>query len=209
MSETKVREAQKPKRELVEKHLKIFEADDWRVATDEALDRLFEAFPRNCRIEEVYLKVVALDDLYETGIKRRGTAATYDLAKEIRQLNIDSKLARGLPDVVDKIATIKVEGKKCGHVFASKYCHFHARDDYAIYENSFVEPLVYAYQVAWRQGSTHADLEENYSKYKETVESLRDRYKLTGFSFRQLDKFLWGYGREWDAIRPKRKKSKK
>ncbi len=197
MSDTNVRELQKPTRELVEKHVKIFEADDWRVATDKALDGLFEAFPCNCRIEEVYLKVVALDDLYSTQIKRRGTAATYDLAKGIRQLAIDPKLAQSLADVVDKIAAIEVGGKRCGRVFASKYCHFHVPDDYPIYENSFVEPIVYAYQKSDGPKVSHADLEDNYSKYKETVESLRSRYNLTGFSFRQLDKFLWGYGQEW------------
>jgi eukaryotic-like serine/threonine-protein kinase len=95
--------------------VKIFEADDWRVDADKALDRLFETFPCNCRIEEVYLKVVALDDLYSTQLRRgrKAASALHEIAKEVRQLATDSELAQRLPDVVDKIAAIKVGGKRC------------------------------------------------------------------------------------------------
>ncbi|SRR6266496_552040 len=199
MSDTCVRELQKPTRELVEKHVKIFEADDWRVATDKALDGLFRAFPCNCRIEEVYLKVVALDDLYSTQLRRgrKDASALWDIAKEICQLTIDSELAQRLPGVVDRIAAVTVGGKRCGYVFASKYCHFHAPDDYPICENDVVEPLVYAYQQLDGLEVRHDDLTKNYPRYKEAVESLRSRYNVADIGFRQFDKFLLGYGKEW------------
>jgi hypothetical protein len=131
MNDTNALEPQKPTRELVDKHLKVFEADDWRVNADKALDGLFKAFPCNCRMEAVYLKVVALDDLYTTQLRRgrKDASALYDIAKEIHRLAIDPDLVQKLPGLVDKIAAINVGGKRCGYVFASKYCHFHAPDD--------------------------------------------------------------------------------
>lgn len=104
MSNTIAQQPQKPTAALVKACWDEFEKDDWRVATDKALDELFETFPCNCRIEEVYLKVVALDDLYNTQLRRgrKSASALYDIAKEIRQLAIDSDLAQGLPDVVDR-----------------------------------------------------------------------------------------------------------
>lgn len=57
---------QKPTHEVVGKYVRLFEEDDWSIVTDKALDLLFRAFPRNCRIEAVYLKVTALNDLYAT-----------------------------------------------------------------------------------------------------------------------------------------------
>jgi hypothetical protein len=49
MSNTIVQQPQKPTAALVKAYWDEFEKDDWRVATDKALDELFEAFPCNCR----------------------------------------------------------------------------------------------------------------------------------------------------------------
>jgi hypothetical protein len=210
MSDTTLQQPQKPTAVSVKAYVDEFEKDDWRVATDKSLDKLFEVFPLNCRIEEVYLKVVALDDLYSTQLRggQKDASVLYDIAKEIVRLAIDSELEQRLPGVVDKIAAIKIGDKRCGYVFASKYCHFHAPDDYPICENNVVEPPVYAYQKSDGLKVRHDDLTKNYPKYKETVESLRRRCNLADIGFRQFDKFLLGYGKEWDKIRPKRKKLK-
>jgi hypothetical protein len=210
VTDTTVQQPQKPTAESVKAYVDEFEKDDWRVATDKALDKLFEAFPHNCKIEEVYLKVVALDDMYSTQQRRgrKNASALYDIAKEIVRLGIDADLDKRLPSVVDRIAAINAGGKRCGYVFASKYCHFQAPDDYPICENDVVEPLVYAYQKSDGPKVRHDDLTENYPKYKETVASIRSRCNLADTGFRQFDKFLWGYGNEWDKIRPRRKKLK-
>ena len=203
MSGVTVRKPRKPTPELVKGYVGRFERDDWQLATDRALDVLFGAFPCNSKIEHVYLKVVALNDLYSTQIRRgrKNASAPYDLAKKICDLAIDQMLAQRLPNTVDKIAAIEVGGKRCGYVFASKYCHFHAPDDYPICESSVVEPLVYAYQKSDGQKVRHRDLKCDYQKYKETVQSLRSRYGLAGFGFRRFDKFLLGYGRDWEKLK--------
>ena len=200
-----MQQPQTPTTEFVSHYADRFEEDDWSVATDKALDLLFGAFPRNCRIEGVYLKVVALNDLYSAQIRRgrKDASALYDLAKEICDLAIDEMLAKRLPQVVDKIAALRVGGKKCGYVFAAKYCHFHFPDDYPIYESSNVEPLVYAYQKSSGQKVSHKDLAEDYGKFKKAVEGLRNRHGLAGFCFRQFDKFLLGYGKDWKKLKTK------
>ena len=192
----------------MDKYVHLFEEDAWWIVTDKALDLLFGTFPRNCRIEAVYLKGIALNDLYATQLrrKRKDACVLFKLAKMICDLNIDDMLTQRLPDLVDKIASLKPGGKKCGYVFASKYCHFHAPNDYPICENTNVEPLVYAYQKSDGQKVKHADLKENYPKYKQAVEAVRSRYGLIDVNFRQFDKFLLGYGKEWEAIRPRRKR---
>jgi len=35
-----------------------------------------------------------------------------------------------------------------------------------------------------------------YSRYKEIIEGFRVNYGLTQLSFKELDKFLWSYGKE-------------
>jgi len=175
---------QTPTANLVISYQKQFEQGEYAI-TDKAISKLFQTFPRNDRVEEVLLKVTALNGLYYTNI-----LATYEVAKRICELKIDSQLEQESPELVDTIAPLSIRGKtRRNYSFASKYCSWHVPDAYPIYD-SFVEQLIWAYY----------DL-QSYPRYKEVVEAFRNHYRLTRFNFKELDKFLWLYGKEVFASR--------
>jgi hypothetical protein len=185
------RQLRKPTPSLVTSYVTRFERNTLFAVTDGAISKLFQTFPHNCFIEDVLLKVTALNSLYSTHIY-----AVYDVADRICELGIDSKLEQKSLDVVDQIASIEIRGKKRRkYSFASKYCSWHVPDAYPIYDR-FVEQLIWAYQKSDGFAQVRrADLQD-YPRYKETVETFRNHYGLTDFSFKQLDKFLWLYGKE-------------
>jgi hypothetical protein len=79
-----------------------FEQDSAAMDTDKALSKLFGLLPNNRVIEDVLLKVVAVNSLLSTSI-----LATYAVAKHICDLDIDHKIEQGLPEVVNQIASVE------------------------------------------------------------------------------------------------------
>jgi hypothetical protein len=71
----------------------------------------------------------------------------------------------------------------------------HNRDNYAIYD-SFVNKVLIAYK---RKDSFSTFIEtdlKNYTKFKEVVLDFKQFYNLTDHDLKQIDKFLWIYGKE-------------
>jgi hypothetical protein len=180
-----------PTPSLVASYVAQFEGDAQTAATDRVVARLFQAYPRNRDIEDVLLKVVALNGLYSTNIY-----GTYAVAMHICALDIDPQLERNSVDVVDQVARVRLGGKaKHLYSFATKYCSWHVPDAYPIYD-TFIEQLMWAYGESGRFAQfARTDLRD-YPRFKEIVERFQAYYGLTEFSFKQLDKFLWRYGRE-------------
>jgi len=183
---------EKPTVSLVSRYLMRYRQKSEDVTTDEAISKLFQTFPRNSQLEEVLLKVVALNDLYNTNI-----LATTLMAKHICGLNIDSQLEQKSPELVNAIALLKVGSKtRRNYSFASKYCSWHMLDAYPIYD-SFVERLIWAYQKFYPFTRFKRGELQDYPRYKEIIEAFRNHYGLTQFSFKELDKFLWLYGKDY------------
>lgn len=160
---------------------------------DKALFELFRTFPENTRTKHILFKVLGLNALYTTGI-----IAVRPVAKHILSLNIDAKLAAGDATLVNEIARTPMGNGKVrrNYSFASKYCSWHAPEAYPLFD-SVVEKLIMAYQrmdrfaaFVWQQELS------DYLNFKRTVEVFRETYGLTEFSFKELDKFLWLYGKE-------------
>lgn len=59
------------------------------------LKKLLKRFPHNTRLDEIYLKVVALNELYSTNIYD-----PYTIARNILRVNIDNDLERNSLAVV-------------------------------------------------------------------------------------------------------------
>lgn len=128
------------------------------------------------------------------------------MARHILGLKIDDSLRSKSCELVDRIANATFSGKS-RHVFsfASKYCSWHDRESYPIYD-SYVSKVLIAYQQIDRFAPSfpRSDL-RFYRRYKEVVTDFRKYYELMDFSFDELDKFLWLYGKE---MFPPSKKSK-
>jgi hypothetical protein len=138
------------------------------------------------------VKVAVLNSLYSTNI-----FALYPVAAHIHHLQIDNALAQQSLTVVDAIARIDLNGKRRrNYSFATKYCHWHLPEVYPIYD-SYVERLLWAYQQQDRFATFQREAMQDYAQYKATHEQFRQYYHLTAFTVKQVDKFLWRYGKEW------------
>jgi hypothetical protein len=187
---------EKPTPALVSEYVHKFDSGPNGVA-DRELSKLFRAFPENVEYYPVKFKVLALNDVYKTGI-----IAVTLVVEHILQLNIDPKLAQRAPELVNEITPTPDKAGKIrrNYSFATKYCSWHVPDAYPIYD-SFVGKLVYEY----RQDEKYCDffrqneLSSDYLKFKGVIESFRNHFGLTKFGFKDLDKFLWLYGKEYSA----------
>ena len=165
-------------------------------ASEDALSYLFETYPTNRELRYIIIKVTSLDSLYNTNLRMSGKNAVVKVASHILSKDIDSKLQIGSLDVVNEIADIKINNKpRHNYSFATKYCHWHQPDFYPVYD-SYVDQLLWAYhnQLGFMDFQ-QAQLRQ-YPRYKEIIEEFRKNYGLSQFNFRELDKFLWGYGKE-------------
>lgn len=181
----------RPSRELVEHYLAAFQQDERYSVADQALLDLFQHFPHNTRLEDILLKVSALNDLYSTNIY-----ATFQMAHHIQRLTIDSGIAEASTTIVNQIADATFSGKKRKvYSFATKYCSWHDQDAYPIYDWYVEQVLLACHEQDSFVEFRKRDLKD-YSRYKPILTAFREFYDLTDYSFKRLDKFLWLFGKE-------------
>ena len=124
-------ELKRPSPELVRDYVSKFNQNSDLIVTEMVLSELFGKYSSNQNLRDILIKVTALNSLYNTNIY-----ATIKVAEHILNKNIDVKLQQGLPEVVDEIAEIEIDGKiRRNFSFASKYCHWHQPEMYPIYDS--------------------------------------------------------------------------
>jgi len=178
-----------PTPDLVALYIRKF--DDSQITVERALSKLFTLFPNNDNLEDVLLKVVALNDLYRTGI-----LGTSQVADHIFHLNIDAAIKAGRPEVVQMIARVQF-GKSIrnNYSFATKYCAWHNPANYPLYD-SYVEQMLWGYKKQERFDNFHRQDLLQYDRFTQVMLHFRDYYDLTSFSIKDIDKFLWLAGKE-------------
>lgn len=180
---------ERPTKELVEKYRREFEQKN--SAEESAIKELFKMFPDNKDYRGVLLKSIVINTLYATQI-----GAIVKVARHILGLNVDARLKKGDPLLVDKIAKVTINGKvRRNYAFATKYCSFHNPCEYPIYD-SFVDKVLRAYQKKDKFLSQPLGDLKNYERFKEVLEAFVLFYDLRAVNARELDCFLWGYGKE-------------
>ena len=181
-----------PSVELVEHYLKKWnELEDYS-SQEEAVNRVFRDYASNKELENILIKCSILNDFYSTNIFK-----IYPVAKHIQSLNIDTRLKDGDPTLVDEIAKITIGGKtKNFYSFASKFCSHHNQLDFPIYDSYVHKVLKY-----YRNVDRFYDFEENdlkvYPKFKNILIEFRSFYKLDKYNLKELDKYLWQFGKEY------------
>jgi len=180
-----------PTDSLVRKYINEFVGNSRFMIGDGAILSLVKLFPENSTFHEVLAKVCVINDLYATGI-----TATYDMANHIVVLEVDQALSLAGADIVDKIAWVSIGGKKRhNYSFASKYCAWHRPEHYPMFDD-YVRQIFLAY----RDKDNFATFEDadlrQYPLFKQIVNAFQSQYRLSGYSYRELDYFLWGYGKK-------------
>ncbi len=185
-----------PTNQLILKYITKFENDERYSATDKAIIKLIEKFPNNSDFEGILLKCSVINNLYSTNI-----FDIYRMAKNILQLNIDNKLLEGSANIVNEIAIghgipkPNGDGDRNFYSFATKYCNWHNKNEYPIYD-TFVEKILLAYRAKNNFSNFKtADLKD-YKEFKKVIIDFKNYYSITQFDLKEIDKFLWIYGKE-------------
>lgn len=106
---------------------------------NDVLEYLFGKMKYNNKAEEVFIKVIAVDFIYSTQLKRLiGGAGVHELVDLILRVNFDARVKIGDSTLVNDIA--ENNGGINLFSFASKYCALHnwyvyGKDDYSIYDS--------------------------------------------------------------------------
>lgn len=152
-----------------------------------ALRQLWDHFPVNTDPAQVYLKVIALNQIYSTRIR---TIELETLVEHIVDLKIDSLLDAGSADVVDQMAACP-NIRKC-FSFATKYCHWHRPKLYPIWDGN-VDAALWAYSHQKDSFRKYHRDGYQYADFREIINAFLAHYQLD-VSFKDLDKFLWKIG---------------
>lgn len=179
----------KPTAQVIETYVKGFKRDYGQ--SENAIQLLFEKFPDNNSFESVLLKSIVINVLYSTQIR-----SIRPVAAHIFTLNVDNDIRDGIPSVVDRIAKVTFNGKqRNNYSFATKYCSFHNSAAYPIYD-SYVDKLLVAYRKQDGFAKFASSDLRDYKRFKNILNEFKNFYGLAGVGFKELDIFLWGYGKE-------------
>ncbi|MBO4443682.1 MAG: hypothetical protein J5814_02790 [Bacteroidaceae bacterium] len=163
---------------------------------DDALFKLFrDLIPENKNIQDIIIKCSTLNALASTNV-----IEIQYIAEHILMLNIDERLKRGdlsLVDDIGKKINVGNSKQRSHYSFASKYCCFHQPQLYSIYDH-YVALVLMELQERDKFGDfKHGGLKK-YECYMKALEDFRKHYGLpeNEFSKKDLDKYLWLFGKE-------------
>ena len=180
-----------PTLEEVHKQISKVQENEQFVASERVLTKLFTELPYNTNFDEVLLKVTVLNSLYSTKIY-----ALHNVAQHIVNLKIDARLNNHSIELVPEIARVPIrDGSRNFYSFATKYCNWHQPDTYPIYD-SFVDQLLWEYKKTDSFAKFYRQDLLNYSKFCNILLAFRAYYGLEDLTVRELDRFLWSYGKQ-------------
>ena len=182
----------KPTVESVEAYLRKWETLEKYTLQEASLGLLFQQFcPNNTNIVHVLLKVSALNDFYSTNI-----FDTHAVARHIATKDVDARIIAADRSLVNDIAVVTIGGKtRNNYSFASKYCNHHRPDDFPIYD-SYVAKMLLHFRKADRFASFDGAALRQYDLFVQAILAFRKHYALDQFTLRQIDIYLWLYGKD-------------
>lgn len=160
---------------------------------ENSLKKLFtKTYPLNSDINDVLIKVCALNDFYSTNI-----FSPFTVAKHIVKLQIDGHLNSDNFEIVNKIANVEMNGGKIKNFysFATKYCSHHKPTVYPIYDSYVEKILIYFKKKDKFSNFSKEDL-RLYPLYRNILLDFRSFYKLQKYNLKQIDQYLWQLGKQ-------------
>ena len=154
----------------------------------DAMVKICRQYPNNNNLEEVLIKCAVIDNFSSTNV-----FDLYKMADHIVRKHVDEKLKKGDYSVVEDIAQVMFGDKKRKfYSFASKYCHYHNPEVFAIYD-SYVAKVLCSFPNDFCKIKENK-LKENYKTFMDTLHNFNEYYRLN-LSIVNLDKYLWQLGR--------------
>ncbi|MDT0160700.1 hypothetical protein [Bacillus sp. AG4(2022)] len=182
-----------PSQNELQKYLHVWDTLENYSLQESALEKLFlRIYPNNTDIDDVLIKVSALNDFYSTNI-----FSPFQVAKHIIGLDIDDGLNKGEVKLVNEIARVQMENGsvKNFYSFATKSCSHHNPLEFPIYDSYVAKVLRYFRDVDSFYDFRNDDL-KTYTKFKNILLQFRLFYKLESYTLKDIDKYLWLLGKE-------------
>ena len=177
----------------MEKYLSGWDRQEKYALQENALHKLFAGtYPGNTDINEVLIKVSALNDFYSTNI-----FSTVQVAKHMLNLNIDARLQAGDATLVNDLAGVTMAdgSRKNFYSFATKYCSHHRPLDFPIYD-SYVDQLLRYFRDRDGFAEFKNDRLKSYPDFKTILLKFREFYALNPYSLKDITRYLWQLGKE-------------
>jgi len=184
----------RPSQIEVSYYLKLWDSLENYTLQESSLRKLFtKTYPFNDDLNDVLIKVCALNDFYSTNI-----FSPFSVAKHIVNLKIDEHLKKEDLSIVNKIAEVKMKGGKVKNFysFATKYCSHHKPTTYPIYDSFVEKMLLYCKKNDKFDIFSKEDL-RSYKRFKGILLNFRKFYNLESFELKQIDKYLWQAGKKY------------
>ncbi len=165
------------KKENIETAKRIYaQLEKWNFANN-TLTEYFKENKSNNSEKIILIKVVLIDGLYKTNLKDQTS-----VAKHISSLKfLDEQLKEGNLDAIENIRKWKIDILS----FASKFCHFHNKVAYPLYDG-YVS-IALKKLLGWKDN-------RNYFEFKQAINDFRKKAKIEEVPFEDIDKYLWLFG---------------
>jgi len=165
-------------KENIETAKRIYaQLEKWNFANN-TLTEYFKENKLNDSEKIVLIKVILIDGLYKTNLKDQ-----ISVAKHISEINLlDNLLEKGDINAVEKVAKWNDRNLMS---FASKFCHFHNKRAYPIYDNYVCVALKKLLE--WKD-------KRDYNDFEQAINNFRKKIKGEEVSLEDIDKYLWLFG---------------
>lgn len=183
-----------PTSEEVESYLALWQTLPDYKAHEDALDRLFLARPSTYMDEsDLLLKCSCLNDFYSTNIFK-----VYYVVQHYMQFDLAGRLAAGDLTLVESLRRVPVNDNgttKDFYSFATKFCSHHCPDKFPIYDR-YVDHMLHHFSK--KDGRFSFNDLKDYVNFVQAVDAFRIAYGLQQYSYKQIDQYLWQYGKEYE-----------
>ena len=182
-----------PSESVMQSYLRKWSDSESYIMQESSLNKLFfQTYPLNTDINDVLIKVSALNDFYSTNI-----FSVFSVAKHIVNMQIDERLAQKDELLVNEIALVKMENGKTKNFysFATKYCSNHKPLDYPIYDSYIEKVLKYFRDIDCFFNFNNEELRD-FSSFKKILFQFQQFYNLETYNLKEIDRYLWLFGKD-------------
>lgn len=204
-----------PTPDFIDKKIKEF--DNNEQLNEKALELLFNTFKSNTDEKEILLKVVTLNNRYSAGLTdnflSKEKCDIYEkenkdkptnvivMTKHIAEIESQQNYFSKEDDPILIVNELRrIEGYQNSYSFATKYVAWTFRDKNIPIVDGYVKKLLYSINKKSKEACFHEKLTwndlEDYPTYCEVYKSFVEHFKLDKYSYKQIDKYLWLYGKE-------------
>jgi len=175
--------------QVIDPYLDKFKGQEGYFTADRMRHNYFEKHPQNTELEEVRLKVSAIED---DEVHRNG--AVESVARHIFSLkDLDQRLQAGDHGLISEINNVTRNRELLDlYAFATRYCNGHNEHTFPIYDRS-IDLLLKHYVADTGPVNFQPDF-RNYQQFAETLSYFVSDTGIHDLNFQEIDKFLWIYG---------------